>query len=129
MKGSYIKITAFGLAQVVLDARFENDFKENYKELKIAFERLKILKVRRVPHPASGRIKLRCIETLLTLELCCPSSVRALTVCRVTTQFLDRQRLMSSASPHAAILCWLYNRCRGRFRWPVYCPGLPCAVL
>ena len=34
------------IAQVVLDARFENDFKENYKELKDAFERLKILKVR-----------------------------------------------------------------------------------
>lgn len=28
-----------------LDARFESDFKDNYKELKVAFERLKILKV------------------------------------------------------------------------------------
>ena len=34
--------------QVVLDARFENDFMDNYKELKSAFERLKILKVRQM---------------------------------------------------------------------------------
>lgn len=36
------------LFQVVLDARFENDFMDNYKELKSAFERLKILKVRQM---------------------------------------------------------------------------------
>lgn len=28
-------------------------------------------------------------------------------------QFLDRQRLMSSCSPHASVLSWLYNRYKG----------------
>jgi hypothetical protein len=37
---------------VVLDARFENDFMENYKELKSAFKHLKILKVRIYSHIA-----------------------------------------------------------------------------
>ena len=41
--------------QVVLDARFENDFMDNYKELKSAFERLKILKVGQM---ALGRLTI-----------------------------------------------------------------------
>ena len=32
-------------------------------------------------------------------------------------QFLDRQRLITSASPHASILSWMYLRYRGMPPW------------
>ena len=32
-------------------------------------------------------------------------------------QFLDRQRLITSASPHASILSWMYLRYRGMSPW------------
>ena len=50
MEGFIYQDQSFWPAQVLLDARFEDDFKENYKELKSAFERLKILKVHALHH-------------------------------------------------------------------------------
>lgn len=43
-----------------LDARFESDFKDNYKELKVAFERLKILKVCSVAYVAMQSPDITC---------------------------------------------------------------------
>lgn len=76
-----------------LDARFESDFKDNYKELKVAFERLKILKVCSVAYVAmqSPDSHMRALK---------PISAQALSVAKAFNFTLCRLAVPGQAAAH-----------------------------